>query len=203
MDTSPWEFGWSALSAIGTLAATGAAVWLGWSSRKYTNQLMEAEQRRQASLIRVAVPELDLASWVPGQELATFHITNLTVTNGSQEGITDLWIHAKVVVADAKVGSDEASGRKVIGMPYLPAGISHTSQCTVSVTAGAERYATRLTVTFTDARDVRWKLDENYKLQRTHAGDGIPTVPHEVVAWNEDNPVVAVMPPPPVLDSDE
>src|SRR5664279_5036863 len=132
MDTSPWEFGWSALSAIGTLAATGAAVWLGWSSRKYTNQLMEAEQRRQASLIRVAVPELDLASWVPGQELATFHITNLTVTNGSQEGITDLWIHAKVVVADAKVGSDEASGRKVIGMPYLPAGISHTSQCTVS-----------------------------------------------------------------------
>ena len=51
-------------------------------------------------------------------------------------------------------------------------------------------YAVRQTLTFTDARDVRWKLDENYKLHRTHAKDGISTGPHTVEAWNEDNPDV-------------
>src|SRR5664279_1023194 len=58
MDPSPWEFGWNALTAIGTLAAASAAVWLGWGSRKHTNLLLEADQRKQASLLRVHQPQV-------------------------------------------------------------------------------------------------------------------------------------------------
>jgi hypothetical protein len=62
---------------------------------------------------------------------------------------------------------------------------------------GFDRITVRMSTTFTDVRNVRWRLDENSKLHRCQdKTEGIAADNPEVTARNEENPVIVVVLPP-------
>ena len=130
VESNPWEFGWSALGTLGTLAAVAAALWLGWSSRKHTNALMEADQRRQASLIRLTTPQA--VHYEPGPGEMAINV-DPTVANDSDEVVTDVVIETRV-----ETGTVTHSARPVRVL-YLPAGGSRPSQCSSSCRSSSRR----------------------------------------------------------------
>jgi hypothetical protein len=84
------------------------------------------------------------------------------VSNGSEDVITELWARATVVYTDS-VSSERTADVEPIGLRFLPGGESYQLPMQCQARPGFDRIALRLEITFTDARDVRWRLDQNWK----------------------------------------
>jgi hypothetical protein len=199
MDPSPWEFGWNALTAIGTLAAASAAVWLGWGSRKHTNLLLEADQRKQASLLRVHQPQVysdpDASAFGPFVGM----VASIALENASQETFSEVWLNIEIL------GGVPANQHETVGLRFLPPSYAHTLTIRYNVvrqTADSAYSTARVSTTFTDARSVRWRLDEGWKLHRSKSDkEGIPENV-EIEAGNEDTPVIILTSPSPPEDTE-
>src|SRR5664280_1915285 len=99
MDISNWQIFSSLLTAVSVvIAAVGVsiALWQGRQTQRYTNQLMAADQRKQASLIRVSVKAPEALAYVHGLDAPYWIDPDPTVTNASEGVITDLWMHLSI-----------------------------------------------------------------------------------------------------------
>lgn len=183
---NPWAWGWPAVSAIGTLAVSVIAIVLGLRSRKYTNQLMAADQRKQASLLRVGP-----ATTRQKQSGVPVAVVDYTVENASDEVFTEVW-----TVVTFGGGSPIRQSLRV-GLVFLPAKFKQPVSCEFTVSPEQSEFRVDLPTTFTDARDVRWRLDERHKLHRAKNNEGITGEASEILGANDDAPVIFHISSPP------
>ena len=196
MDISNWVI----FSSLVTAAGVVIALWQGVRNRNYTNQLMAAEQRKQASLLRVgpATVRLKEPGVAVGPDGRVPVMADYIVENASDEVFTEIW----TLVTFS--GGSPARQTYRAGLVFLPAKFKQTVSCefTASPGPGPAEFRVPLSTTFTDARDVRWRLDERHRLHRANNNEGITGEASEIVGGNDDAPVIFQVSAPPTPPPD-
>jgi hypothetical protein len=187
MDISNWQ-------VVASLASTGSlviALWVGWTNRKWTNRLIATDRRKQASQFRVTFDVREERPGVVTSGTLVPMVADITVENASDDVMTDVWIEATIH------GSTPDGLVELVGYRYLLAKRPHTYSCRFDMTVGQATTTVLLSSTFTDAMDVRWRLDRRYKLSEVKAGVGFPKQDEarQLLAGNEDDPLVITLDP--------